>query len=116
MEPSGHGGHDAPTRAEDAAPDAAADAGVPGPTSPGQGVTQSSFPDDCDRVFAARAHSGQQPDDDTPFVAPDGDHIETFWFVPSWTTKMHVTYVAPIVDNVNVVNEFRVYMQAQGVD
>jgi hypothetical protein len=67
---------------------------------------------DCEVMLELRAHGGQTEDDTTPFEAPSGgDHYEIFYFRPTWTEKMHVIRIDPIIDNGAVLHHWLLYME-----
>jgi len=67
---------------------------------------------DCEVMLELRAHGGQTVGDTTPFTAPSGgDHYEIFYFKPTWTQKMHVIRIDPLIDNGAVLHHWLLYME-----
>jgi cytochrome c5 len=67
---------------------------------------------DCEIMMEMRAHGGQTPDDVTPYEAPTGgDHYEVFYFKPTWSQKMHVIRMDPVIDNGAVLHHWLLYME-----
>ncbi len=83
------------------------------PVEQGGGFGTYQPPDsECDYMLELRAHGGQYPGDKTPFEPPNGtDHYEMFYFVPTWTAKVHTIRVDPIVDNGAVLHHWLLYME-----
>jgi Copper type II ascorbate-dependent monooxygenase, C-terminal domain/Copper type II ascorbate-dependent monooxygenase, N-terminal domain len=72
---------------------------------------------ECDVLMELRAHGAQSPTDTTPYQAPaGGDHYEMFWFKPTWTEKMHVIRIDPIIDNNAVLHHWLLYQKESGGD
>jgi hypothetical protein len=90
--------------------------GATGGATGGIGIGDYVPPDsECDVLMELRAHGGQGATDTTPFMAPaGGDHYEMFWFKPSWTEKMHVIRIDPIIDNSAVLHHWLLYQKANG--
>lgn len=95
-------------------------AGTAGGTTAGgttAGGTTGGGSAQCDVVMELRAHGAQTANDTTPFTAPSGgDHYEIFWFTPTWTEKMQVTEITPLIDNGSVLHHWLLYMKDSGTN
>jgi hypothetical protein len=85
----------------------------PGPTTEPGKLGEWQPPDsDCEVMLELRGHGGQTEGDTTPFEAPTGgDHYEMFYYRPTWTQKMHVIRIDPIIDNGAVLHHWLLYME-----
>jgi hypothetical protein len=69
---------------------------------------------ECDQTIDIIAHGAQNLGDASAFAPPQGtDHYEMFWYAPTWSEKMHVIRIDPIVDNGAVLHHWLLYMHEQ---
>ena len=81
------------------------------------GVPPVDQPEECDLTMELRAQNGQTANDTTPFMVPgNGDTYEMFWFAPTWTEKVQVTQVTPLIDNGSVLHHWLLYMKENGTE
>lgn len=64
-------------------------------------------PSECEYDFELRAHGGSRPDDQTPFVVPQGDDTYAcFNFAVPWDAEVDGLYFEPLIDDRRVVHHW----------